>query len=113
MQLGTRRADAPRLLLRTFTAHKHTCCAGVGLVPYASSFDTPGVLARTVREAAVVANVMSGADPADSTCSLGSTSFVPPTAVELATSAPFAGLRVGVPVEYRVAELAPEVALPE
>ena len=41
-----------------------------GLVAFASSFDTPGVLARSVREAAAAANAMSGPDPRDATCVL-------------------------------------------
>lgn len=72
-----------------------------GLAAFASSFDTPGVLSRTVREAAVVANAMSGADPNDATCTIEPMSYVPPLGGNLD------GITVGIPREYHVSELTP------
>jgi aspartyl-tRNA(Asn)/glutamyl-tRNA(Gln) amidotransferase subunit A len=63
-----------------------------GLVAFASSLDTPGPLARTVLDAALLHEAMSGYDPQDST-SLDAP--VPPV-VAAAKTADVAGLRVGV-----------------
>jgi len=66
-----------------------------GLVAFASSLDTPGPLARTVLDAALLHEAMSGHDPCDST-SLDAQ--VPPV-VAAARNADVAGLRVGVVAE--------------
>ncbi|HEV8222358.1 MAG TPA: Asp-tRNA(Asn)/Glu-tRNA(Gln) amidotransferase subunit GatA [Streptosporangiaceae bacterium] len=66
-----------------------------GLVAFASSLDTPGPLARTVLDAALLHEVMSGHDPCDST-SLDAP--VPPV-VAAARQADVSGLRVGVVTE--------------
>jgi aspartyl-tRNA(Asn)/glutamyl-tRNA(Gln) amidotransferase subunit A len=66
-----------------------------GLVAFASSLDTPGPLARTVLDAALLHEAMSGHDPCDST-SLDAP--VPPV-VAAARNADVAGLRVGVVAE--------------
>jgi aspartyl-tRNA(Asn)/glutamyl-tRNA(Gln) amidotransferase subunit A len=66
-----------------------------GVVAFASSLDTPGPLARTVLDAALLHAAMSGHDPLDST-SLDAP--VPPV-VEAARNADVAGLRVGVVTE--------------
>jgi aspartyl-tRNA(Asn)/glutamyl-tRNA(Gln) amidotransferase subunit A len=63
-----------------------------GLVAFASSLDTPGPLSRTVLDAALLHEVMSGHDPRDST-SLDAP--VPPV-VSAARHADVAGLRIGV-----------------
>jgi aspartyl-tRNA(Asn)/glutamyl-tRNA(Gln) amidotransferase subunit A len=63
-----------------------------GLVAFASSLDTPGPLTRTVLDASLLHEVISGHDPCDST-SLGAP--VPPV-VAAAKNADVAGLRVGV-----------------
>lgn len=69
-----------------------------------SSLDTPGVLATSVADAAIVANVMSGHDVNDSTSlDLPPTTFVPQPGLRLD------GLRVGIPHEYHVAEIADDV----
>ena len=67
-----------------------------GVVAFASSLDTPGPLARTVLDAALLHEVMSGHDPRDST-SLDAP--VPPV-VAAATNADVAGLRIGVVTEF-------------
>jgi len=66
-----------------------------GLVAFASSLDTPGPLTRTVLDAALLHEAMSGHDPRDST-SLDAP--VPPV-VAAAKTADVAGLRVGVVAE--------------
>src|SRR5580698_11079565 len=66
-----------------------------GLVAFASSLDTPGPLARTVLDAALLHEVMSGHDPCDST----SVDAPVPPVVAAARHADVAGLRVGVVAE--------------
>jgi aspartyl-tRNA(Asn)/glutamyl-tRNA(Gln) amidotransferase subunit A len=66
-----------------------------GLVAFASSLDTPGPLTRTVLDAALLHEVISGHDPCDST-SLDAP--VPPV-VAAARNADVAGLRIGVVTE--------------
>jgi aspartyl-tRNA(Asn)/glutamyl-tRNA(Gln) amidotransferase subunit A len=66
-----------------------------GLVAFASSLDTPGPLARTVLDAALLHEAMSGHDPCDST----SLDAAVPPVVAAARNADVAGLRVGVVTE--------------
>ena len=75
-----------------------------GLVAYASSLDQIGTLARTVRDAAAILQVISGHDARDST-SLPAT--VPDYAAALAGS--LKGLKLGLPKEYFIGGLDPEV----
>jgi aspartyl-tRNA(Asn)/glutamyl-tRNA(Gln) amidotransferase subunit A len=67
-----------------------------GLVAFASSLDTPGPLARTVLDAALLHEAMSGHDPCDST----SVNAPVPPVVAAARQADVAGLRVGVVSEF-------------
>jgi aspartyl-tRNA(Asn)/glutamyl-tRNA(Gln) amidotransferase subunit A len=67
-----------------------------GLVAFASSLDTPGPLARTVLDAALLHEAMSGHDPCDST----SVDAPVPPVVAAARQADVAGLRVGVVTEF-------------
>jgi aspartyl-tRNA(Asn)/glutamyl-tRNA(Gln) amidotransferase subunit A len=66
-----------------------------GVVAFASSLDTPGPLARTVLDAALLHEVMSGHDPCDST----SIDAPVPPVVAAARQADVDGLRVGVVTE--------------
>jgi aspartyl-tRNA(Asn)/glutamyl-tRNA(Gln) amidotransferase subunit A len=66
-----------------------------GVVAFASSLDTPGPLARTVLDAALLHEAMSGHDPCDST---SIDALVPPV-VAAARQADVNGLRVGVVTE--------------
>src|SRR5215472_2133063 len=76
-----------------------------GLVAFASSLDTPGPLSRTVLDAALLHEAISGHDPCDST-SLDAP--VPPVVV--AARAPdVSGLRVGVVAELSGEGYAPGV----
>ena len=66
-----------------------------GLIAFASSLDTPGPLARTVLDAALLHEAISGHDPCDST----SVDAPVPPVVAAARHADVAGLRIGVVTE--------------
>jgi aspartyl-tRNA(Asn)/glutamyl-tRNA(Gln) amidotransferase subunit A len=66
-----------------------------GLVAFASSLDTPGPLARTVLDAALLHEAFSGHDPADST----SIDAPVPPVVDAARNGDVDGLRIGVVTE--------------
>ena len=63
-----------------------------GVVAFASSLDSPGPLARTVLDAALLHEVMSGHDPCDAT----SVDAPVPPVVAAARQADVSGLRIGV-----------------
>ncbi|GAB3984666.1 Asp-tRNA(Asn)/Glu-tRNA(Gln) amidotransferase subunit GatA [Actinoallomurus acanthiterrae] len=67
-----------------------------GVIAFASSLDTPGPMARTVLDAALLHEAFSGHDPMDST----SIDQPVPPVVEAARRADVAGLRVGVVKEF-------------
>jgi aspartyl-tRNA(Asn)/glutamyl-tRNA(Gln) amidotransferase subunit A len=67
-----------------------------GLIAFASSLDTPGPLARTVLDAALLHEAFSGHDPMDAT----SIDAPVPPVVQAARQADVAGLRVGVVREF-------------
>lgn len=67
-----------------------------GVVAFASSLDSPGPFARTVTDAALLHEAMSGHDPRDAT----SIDRPVPPVVEAARQADVAGLRVGVVREF-------------
>jgi aspartyl-tRNA(Asn)/glutamyl-tRNA(Gln) amidotransferase subunit A len=75
-----------------------------GLVAFASSLDQIGCMAKDLRDAATVLEVLSGVDPRDSTS-------VPQPVRQYASSLTghIRGLRVGLPKEYMVGGLDPEV----
>ena len=66
-----------------------------GVVAFASSLDTPGPLARTVLDAALLHEAMSGHDPCDST----SIDAPVPPVVAAARQADVEGMRIGVVTE--------------
>ena len=79
-------------------------CSRWGVVAFASSLDQAGPIARTVEDAAILLTSMAGHDPKDSTS----------LAVETPDFAAFVGksvkgLRVGIPKEYRVDGMPPEI----
>lgn len=76
-----------------------------GLTAYASSLDQIGPMTRTVADAALLLGPMSGVDPMDST---SIDRPVPDYSAALGTS--LAGLRLGLPAEYFVAGVDPEVS---
>src|SRR5205809_5769939 len=79
-------------------------CSRWGVVAFASSLDQAGPMARTVEDAAILLTSMAGHDPKDSTS----------LPVETPDFASFVGksvkgLRIGVPKEYRVEGMPPEI----
>ena len=76
-----------------------------GLVAYGSSLDTVGMIARDVADVALLFQYIAGFDPLDSSCVEKS---VPSYNVEDGFS--LQGLRVGVPEEYFIEGIQPEVA---
>ncbi|MGH6815744.1 MAG: Asp-tRNA(Asn)/Glu-tRNA(Gln) amidotransferase subunit GatA [Hyphomicrobiaceae bacterium] len=79
-------------------------CSRWGIVAFASSLDQAGPIAKTVRDAALMLQVMAGHDPKDST---SVDAPVPDYAAEIAKGVK--GLKIGVPKEYRVAGMAKEI----
>ena len=79
-------------------------CSRWGTVAFASSLDQAGPMARTVRDCAILLEAMSGFDPKDAT-SLD----LPVPAWERGLSADLKGKRVGIPREYRVDNMPPEI----
>ncbi len=75
-----------------------------GLIAFASSLDHPGPFGKTVKDAALMLQVLAGRDPMDST-----TADVPVPDYSAHVGQPVAGLRVGVPAEYFGEGLDPEV----
>lgn len=75
-----------------------------GLVAYGSSLDSVGVIARDVADLALLFQHMAGFDPLDAT-SLAS----PVPEYGLPSSPDLQGLRIGVPDEYFIEGLQPEV----
>lgn len=75
-----------------------------GVMSYASSFDTIGPLTQTVEDAALVLNAIAGSDPKDST--------TPAVQVEDYTKnlkQDIKGLKIGVPQEFFIKGMDPEV----
>ncbi|TET50103.1 MAG: Asp-tRNA(Asn)/Glu-tRNA(Gln) amidotransferase subunit GatA [Anaerolineales bacterium] len=77
-----------------------------GLIAYASSLDQVGLLGKDVTHTAIMLEAVAGHDPRDST---SIDAPVPDYAAELVAHDGVAGLRVGVPREYFVAGIQPEV----
>jgi aspartyl-tRNA(Asn)/glutamyl-tRNA(Gln) amidotransferase subunit A len=78
-----------------------------GLVAFASSLDQIGPLARDVRDAALLLSVVAGHDPRDSTCM---PLAVPDYVSGLSACHDLKGMRLGVPREYFIPGMQPEVA---
>jgi aspartyl-tRNA(Asn)/glutamyl-tRNA(Gln) amidotransferase subunit A len=79
-------------------------CSRFGIVAFASSLDQAGPLTRTVGDAALMLGTMAGYDPKDSTsvdCP------VPDYTAALGRS--IKGMRIGLPKEYRIDGINPEV----
>ncbi|HEX6574988.1 MAG TPA: Asp-tRNA(Asn)/Glu-tRNA(Gln) amidotransferase subunit GatA [Gemmatimonadaceae bacterium] len=81
-----------------------------GLVAFASSLDQIGPLARTVDDAALAMEIMSGYDPLDSTSSQKEAGSYRDQYVATATNpAPLDGMTIGVPEEYFPENLDPGI----
>ena len=72
-------------------------CSRWGVVAFASSLDQAGPMARTVRDCAILLEVMAGFDAKDAT-SLD----VPVPKWEAGLSSDLKGKKVGIPTEYRI-----------
>ena len=79
-------------------------CSRWGIVAFASSLDQAGPLTRDVRDAAIMLRSMAGHDPKDST----SADRVVPD-FERAVGQPIKGAKIGIPKEYRIAGMPPEI----
>jgi aspartyl-tRNA(Asn)/glutamyl-tRNA(Gln) amidotransferase subunit A len=77
-----------------------------GLVAYASSLDQVGPLAKTVQDAALLLGVIAGHDARDST---SVPKPVPNFAAQLGQE--IKGMRIGLPKEYMVGGISPDVKL--
>lgn len=75
-----------------------------GLVAYGSSLDTMGVLAPCAEDAALLFQFMAGVDPHDAT-----TVDVPVPSINLTSDYDLHGMRIGVPAEYFIKGIQPEV----
>ncbi|MBF6568879.1 MAG: Asp-tRNA(Asn)/Glu-tRNA(Gln) amidotransferase subunit GatA [Candidatus Binataceae bacterium] len=75
-----------------------------GIIAYGSSLDQVGPFAKTVRDAAILIRTMAGADPRDSTCSAR-----PVPDYERALTGEVKNLRIGVPREFFVDGMQPEL----
>ena len=79
-------------------------CSRWGMVAFASSLDQAGPLARNARDCAIMLGSMAGDDPKDSTCVDRS---VPN--YEAAIGASIKGMTIGIPREYRLDGMNPEI----
>jgi len=79
-------------------------CSRRGIISFASSLDTPGPLTRTVEDAALILEVIAGHDPWDAT-----SSHKPVPVFSQALGQSIKGLRVGVPREYQIEGMDPEI----
>jgi aspartyl-tRNA(Asn)/glutamyl-tRNA(Gln) amidotransferase subunit A len=79
-------------------------CSRWGIVAFASSLDQAGPIARTVKDAAILLKVMASADPKDTT-----SVDMPVPDFEAAVEQGVKGITVGIPTEYRVPGMAPEI----
>ncbi len=75
-----------------------------GLIAFASSLDQAGPLAKDVRDAAILLEAIAGHDPMDST-----SADRPVPDYQAALGEPVRGLTLGIPDEYFVAGLDPDV----
>ena len=80
-------------------------CSRWGVVAFASSLDQAGPMTRSVRDSAILLGGMAGFDPKDST----SADMALPD-FEAAIDGGVKGLRVGIPAEYAVEGMNPEIA---
>nr|WP_246504992.1 Asp-tRNA(Asn)/Glu-tRNA(Gln) amidotransferase subunit GatA [Microvirga antarctica] len=79
-------------------------CSRWGTVAFASSLDQAGPITRTVRDSAIMLRSMAGLDLKDTT----SADLAVPD-FEAAVSRGVKGLKIGIPKEYRVEGMSPEI----
>jgi aspartyl-tRNA(Asn)/glutamyl-tRNA(Gln) amidotransferase subunit A len=79
-------------------------CSRWGIVAFASSLDQAGPIAKTVRDCAILLGSMAGHDPKDTT-----SADMPVPDFEAAVSRGVKGLKIGIPKEYRLDGMSPEI----
>ncbi|MBY0612304.1 MAG: Asp-tRNA(Asn)/Glu-tRNA(Gln) amidotransferase subunit GatA [Beijerinckiaceae bacterium] len=79
-------------------------CSRWGVVAFASSLDQAGPITKTVRDAAIFLKSMAGHDPKDTT-----SVDLPVPDFEAAVGRSIKGRRIGIPREYRVDGMSPEI----
>jgi aspartyl-tRNA(Asn)/glutamyl-tRNA(Gln) amidotransferase subunit A len=79
-------------------------CSRWGIVAFASSLDQAGPMTRSVRDAAIMLRAMAGHDEKDSTSVPR-----PVPDYEKALTGDVRGLKFGIPKEYRIDGMAPEI----
>ena len=79
-------------------------CSRWGIIAFASSLDQAGPMTRTVKDAAIMLRSMAGYDPKDST-----SVNRPVPDYEKALTGDIRGLKVGIPKQYRVDGMDPEI----
>ncbi len=79
-------------------------CSRWGVVAFASSLDQAGPIARSVKDCALMLGAMAGYDPKDST-----SVELPVPDYAKALTGDVRGLRVGIPKEYRLDGMSPEI----
>src|SRR3984957_19616389 len=79
-------------------------CSRWGIVAFASSLDQAGPFARSVRDCAILMRAMAGHDPKDTTCA-----DIAVPDYESFVGASVKGMRIGIPKEYRMPGMAPEI----
>jgi aspartyl-tRNA(Asn)/glutamyl-tRNA(Gln) amidotransferase subunit A len=79
-------------------------CSRWGIVAFASSLDQAGPMARTVKDCAIMLEAMAGFDPKDAT-SLD----LPVPNWEAVLSSDLKGKKVGIPKEYRLEGIDPDI----
>ena len=79
-------------------------CSRWGIVAFASSLDQAGPFARTVRDTAIMLRSMAGHDAKDTT-----SVDIPVPDYEAAVGRSIKGMRIGIPKEYRVDGMSPEI----
>jgi aspartyl-tRNA(Asn)/glutamyl-tRNA(Gln) amidotransferase subunit A len=79
-------------------------CSRWGIVAFASSLDQAGPMARSVKDCALMLGAMASYDPKDST-----SVDLPVPDYTKALTGDVRGLRVGIPKEYRLDGMSPEI----
>jgi len=79
-------------------------CSRWGIVAFASSLDQAGPITRSVRDAAILLQAMASHDPRDTT-----SADIPVPDFEASIGRDVKGLTIGIPKEYRVEGMAPEI----
>jgi len=79
-------------------------CSRWGVVAFASSLDQAGPMTRSVRDSAIMLEAMAGFDPKDST-----SVDMPVPDFQSALSGDIRGLRIGIPKEYQLDGMNPEI----